>query len=65
MTRYVVRFGADSESISSARSFKHETDAEAFAFNVGGMELVDALVGYSQVVRITDSGEELLNEFEY
>ena len=66
-TRYVVRYGTEYPNVTSASGgYRSETRAEIIACQVLGMETVDEeIISFSQIVRITDDGEQIVNEFEH
>lgn len=67
MIRYVVRFGTEYPNVTSASGpYDTEVQAEVLALRVLGMESVDdEIVSFSQVVKVLDGLEEVVNEFEY
>lgn len=65
-TYYIVRHGQEYPEVTGALGrYASESDAERTAWAILGTGDDDYLIGYAQVVKVTASGAEIINEFEH
>ena len=65
-TYYIVRHGHEHPTVTGATGrYVSESAAERQAWSLLGMGDDEFTIGYTQVIKVTDGQEELVNEFEY
>lgn len=65
-THFIVRYGRAYPNVQGACGlYASESDAERTAFTILGYEMNEEdSINYTQVIKVTDGREELVNEFE-